>query len=260
MEKSTHNAPEQVEKYYTEWTDRYLDSFGTYFQALQTTNQEDLMWYIAELMYLGNGMRVLDAGCGVGGPALTLASKYDVDIEGITISKNQVDYALENKQKATLKGRVQFKQMDFHVLDQHYPEDHFDVVYFLESLVHSDDPERVIQAVRKVLKPQGVLYIKDLFKGPRNSIEPKFVNFAIQATNEQFCLHVREMGDILNLLTKYGFRISCCQTPRVDQNFDLGNAFTAKYLFQLRMDQEGPWTDEGFIFLHWMEILAHKHY
>ncbi len=260
MDKKMHNTPEKVEQYYAEWTDRYLESFGTYFQALQTTNQEDLMWYIADLVHLGNGMRVLDAGCGVGGPALSLASRFDIDIQGITISQNQVDYANQNKAKANLKGQVQFQKMDFHTIDQHYPENHFDVIYFLESLVHSDNPERAIQSVRKVLKPQGVLYLKDLFKGPRNPVDPQYVDYAINATNEQFCLHVRDMGEILDVLTKYGFRISFCRTPEVDQNFDLGNAFTAKYLFQLKMDQEGPWMDEGFIFLHWMEILAHKHY
>lgn len=260
MEKSSHNSTEKVGQYYAEWTDRYLESFGTYFQALQTTEQEDLMWYIADLMHLGNGMKVLDAGCGVGGPALSLAKRFEVQIEGITISDNQVAYAEENKARAELRGSVNFSQKDFHLLDEYYPENHFDIIYFLESLVHSNDPERVIRAVRKVLKPQGVLYIKDLFKGPRNPVDPQYVEYAIQATNEQFCLHVREMGDILNLLTQYGFRLSFCRTPEVDQNFDLGNAFTAKYLFQLKMDQEGPWTDEGFIFLHWMEVLAHKHY
>jgi len=260
MDTAPHNTPQKVEAYYEEWTDRYLESFGAYFQALQTNRQEDLMWYIAEQVHLGNGMRVLDAGCGVGGPALSLAKKYDIDLEGITISDNQLAYAEENKRKAELKGRVNFRKMDFHTIDEHFPGEHFDVIYFLESLVHSHDPERVIQAVRKVLKPQGVLYIKDLFRGPRNPVDPKYVEYAIQATNEQFCLHVREMGDILNLLVKYGFRISHCRTPEVEQNFDLGNAFTAKYLFQLKMDQDGPWTDEGFIFLHWMEILGHKHY
>ena len=46
----------------------------------------------------------------------------------------------------------------------------------------------------------------------------------------------------------------------VGDDFDRGNDFTAKHLFKLLINQEGPWRDEGFIFLHWMETLAHKHY
>lgn len=247
--KLTHNLPRDVEKHYELWTDRYIENFGSFFQALQTSNPEDLMYYIAENCNVQDGMNILDAGCGVGGPAIALVKKYVLDIEAITLSEVQVQHEKNLLMKTNaLKGSVNFKKMDFHNIAEHYPANHFDVIYFLESLVHSHDPEKVIQAVREVLKPNGVLYIKDLYKGPQNSVNPEFVDFAIQATDEQFCFNTQNIGDLLNILLNYGFRLDYCRTPEVEQDFSRGNAFTAKYLFKLRMDQQGPWRDEGLSF------------
>ena len=254
------NTPSAVEQYYEDWTDRYIEDFGAYFQALQTPDPADFMDYIAAVTGIRDGMRLLDAGCGVGGPAAALARKHRVDIDAVTLSQKQVDYALDRLRKAALKGTVTVSRGDFHVLEALYPRDCFDLVYFLESMVHSDDPERVIRSVRDVLKPGGTLYIKDLFRGPSNPCAAGYVEHAIAATEAQFCLRVQDMGHILTLLTRHGFRISFCQTPRVVQDFSKGNAFTAKHLFRLLQDQDGPWRDDGFIFLHWMEILAVKHY
>lgn len=256
-----HNTPEAVQTYYDEWTSRYIDSFGDVFQALQTTNPRDFFKYVGEQLHLSSGMKVLDAGAGIGGPAIHLASLYDIDIEALTISDNQVAIGKQKISEASeLVGRIQMRLGDFHKLTEYYADDMFDAIVFFESLVHSHDPAAVIAEVRRVLKPQGTLYIKDLFNGPDNPNNPKFVKFAQEATNEQFCLHIRPMGEVIDILTRAGFRVTHLRTPEVDQDFDKGNEFTARHLMKLRMDQDGPWRDEGFIFLHWMEILSTLHY
>ncbi len=260
MEKP-HNTPEAVQTYYDEWTPRYIDSFGDVFQALQTKNPRDFFRYVGEQINLSSGMNVLDAGAGIGGPAIHLASLYDVNIEALTISENQVALGYKKiAQASNLLGHINMRKGDFHKLTDYYDDNTFDAVVFFESLVHSHDPAIVIDEVRRVLKPHGTLYIKDLFKGPDNPNDPKFVTFAQDATNEQFCLHIRPMGEIIDTVTRAGFRVTHLRTPVVDQDFDKGNEFTARHLMKLRMDQSGPWRDEGFIFLHWMEILSTLHY
>jgi len=257
---SQHNKPKDVEQYYEQWTDTYIEDFGQYFQALQTENPDDLMYYIGENLGLQDGMRVLDAGCGICGPAIGLCKKYDIDLEAITLANNQVAHARENIAKADLKGTINAERGDFHELSQNYAAEEFDVIYYLESLCHSHDPDKAIAEARKVLKDKGTIYIKDLFKAPNNPNSPEGVAYAINATDEQFCLKAQLVGDILNILTKYGFKISFCREIEIPHSYDIGNAFTAKHLFKLKMDQEGPWFYDGFLFLQWLEIKAVKYY
>jgi ubiquinone/menaquinone biosynthesis C-methylase UbiE len=257
----THNTPEAVKQYYEDWTDKYIEDFGLFFQAQQTKNPKDILVNLTNVVPFYNGMNVLDAGCGVGGPAIALAKLKKVNIKALTISEVQVKYANENLQKAKwLKGKVNFMQGDFHELPKIFPEAQFDLIYFMESLVHSHNPESVINGARQILKPKGFIYIKDLFKGPTNIENPEIVNFAVNATNEQFCLKIQELGYIINLLNNNGFRIVKCGVPNFKEDFTKGNTFTAKHLFKLLEKQDGPWKDEGLIFLQWLEIVAQKHY
>lgn len=256
-----NNTPALVKQYYEDWTDKYIEDFGQFFQAQQAKNPKDILRNLTKVVPFFNGMNVLDAGCGVGGPAITLAKLKRVNIEAITIADIQLKYANENLKKAKwMKGKVTFRQGDFHQLTNYYSENHFDLIYFMESLVHSHDPELVINQAKKILKPNGYIYIKDLFKGPHNQDNPDLINFPVNATNEQFCLKVQELGDVINFLTRNGFRILKCGVPDFKEDFTKGNRFTAKHLFKLRNDRTGPWVDEGLIFLHWLEIVAQKHY
>lgn len=253
-------SPEEVKSYYENWTDKYVEDFGIIFQALQTQNQEELIDYIGQQLQLQDGMKVLDAGCGVGGPALLLAEHYDIDLQAITISPVQVEMAEAEKAKRSLKGSVQFEELDFHKIGERYEANSFDRIYFLESLVHSNDPKLVIEACRKVLKPEGTLYIKDLFYGPDDPANPGQTEYPVQKINEQFTLKIRKVGDIINMLTEAGFELQFCKKLDVEKDFDRGNLFTAKYLFKLLPDQDGPWIHKGLRFLHWLEISCKKEF
>lgn len=53
---------------------------------------------ICQKLQLSPGMHVLDIGCGWGGLARYAAEKYGVSVVGLTISKDQCDYAQQNCQ------------------------------------------------------------------------------------------------------------------------------------------------------------------
>jgi len=255
-----HNTPEAVEQYYEEWTDRYIEGFGRVFQALLTENVEDLILYIAHTIGIKDGMRVLDAGCGICGPAIMLAERFDINVEAVTVSETQMKYALENIQKSDLKGTVNVRKADFHQLEKYYQDEEFDAIFFLESLTHSHDPRKVIQSAHSVLRNEGTIYIKDLYRGPDNPSVKGQIDYPIEAIENQFCLKIRSVGEIIDTLSECGFELAFCRRPQVEANFDGGNNFTAKHLFKLLKDQNGPWVDRGMVFLNWLEIKAVKHY
>ncbi|MFC7763129.1 SAM-dependent methyltransferase [Catellatospora bangladeshensis] len=83
------------------------------------------------------GSRVLDVGCGHGGPALYLAGRLGCEIDGITLSGEQVGRATARAAEEGLSGRTGFRVAD--VLGGGIAEGAYDVVWAMESLMHIPD-------------------------------------------------------------------------------------------------------------------------
>jgi 27-O-demethylrifamycin SV methyltransferase len=105
------------------------------------------------------GQRLLDIGCGVGHPAIRLATAHDIEVVGITISQRQAELATERAAAAGLSDRVSFRFAD--AMDMPFPAESFDLVWALESLHHMPDRWHVIQQAARVLRPGGRMAIGD---------------------------------------------------------------------------------------------------
>ncbi len=70
---------------------------------------------LALFMGLKPGMKVLDVGCGVGGPAREMAKLVGCEVIGITINQNQVDRAVQLTAQEGLTGMCTFIKADWHV-------------------------------------------------------------------------------------------------------------------------------------------------
>lgn len=60
-------------------------------------------------------MKVLDMGCGVGGPARQISSFTGCHVTGININQYQVDRATVYAQKHEMANNLEFVQGDFMV-------------------------------------------------------------------------------------------------------------------------------------------------
>ncbi|MCO5570207.1 hypothetical protein L7F22_023925 [Adiantum nelumboides] len=69
--------------------------------------------FLAHSMHLRPKMRVLDVGCGVGGPAREIARFADVEIVGLNNNEYQIARGTKYTQKAGLEGQVSFAKGDF---------------------------------------------------------------------------------------------------------------------------------------------------
>ncbi|KJA25493.1 hypothetical protein HYPSUDRAFT_37472 [Hypholoma sublateritium FD-334 SS-4] len=112
--------------------------------------------YLAAQMTLRPGMRVLDVGCGVGGPAREIAQFTDCEIVGLNNNDFQIQRARKYTKKAGLEGQVTFVKGDFMKLSEQFGENSFDAVYAIEATVHAPSWEGVYGEIFKVLKPGGV--------------------------------------------------------------------------------------------------------
>ncbi|GIK05231.1 hypothetical protein Aspvir_009335 [Aspergillus viridinutans] len=112
---------------------------------------------LAASLNLSPGAYVLDAGCGVGHVAITLATKYGFRIQGIDIIQHHLDKARRNIARSGLsEGQVAVRKMDYHHLEK-FGDQTFDGIYTMETFVHATDPEAVLAEFFRVLRPGGHL-------------------------------------------------------------------------------------------------------
>ncbi|PCH42989.1 S-adenosyl-L-methionine-dependent methyltransferase [Wolfiporia cocos MD-104 SS10] len=111
--------------------------------------------YLAAKMSLRPGMRVLDVGCGVGGPAQGMARFVNVQVVGVNINEFQLGRAVRYTREAGLEEQVSFIKADFMKLSKQFEEGSFDAVYAIGATVHAPTWEGVYGEIFKVLKPGG---------------------------------------------------------------------------------------------------------
>lgn len=104
-------------------------------------------------------MKVLDVGCGVGGPAREIARFIGCEIVGITINARQVARAVELTAEAGLSDRVTFIQGDY--LRLPFPDASFDAAYAIEATVHAPDLSACYAGIARVLKPGAIFGLSE---------------------------------------------------------------------------------------------------
>lgn len=222
--------PKQVGQFYNEQTDNFLKVYGEVIQAFRTTKIDQLLDYQIESIGLKEGQRVLDAGCGVCGPARYFAKNAGVQVEAITISEDQVEKSKKYIEQENLTDKVRVTLGDYHQLQNYYESDSFDAVYFLESFGHAEKHQEVINSAWGMLKPGGTLYIKDLFikEAAIASLE-KDIQQGIQDINTAYRYNVADLYVVLKWIRKKGFILSSVKTidlPLEDfENLTISNEF-----------------------------------
>lgn len=108
----------------------------------------------------GAPLRVLDVGCGTGGPASRLVRDHGVDLLGITPSAVGIEAATARFAAAGLPGS--FEQRDG--TDNGLPDASFDRVWVLEASHLMPDREALISEASRVLRPGGRLVLCDIIR------------------------------------------------------------------------------------------------
>ncbi len=98
----------------------WLDDTMTYSSAIFETGQESLeaaqtrkYQSMVDQMGVGPGDHVLEIGCGWGGFAEYAAKERGLKVTGLTISKEQHDFAVERMERAGLSDKVDIKLQDY---------------------------------------------------------------------------------------------------------------------------------------------------
>ena len=118
--------------------------------------------YIQDRVSL-KGARVLDVGCG-GGILTEALAASGANVTGIDMAPKPLQVAKLHQHESGLE--IDYQQTTIEAYADQHPNE-FDAITCLEMLEHVPDPDSVISACRKLLKPGGQLFLSTINRNPK---------------------------------------------------------------------------------------------
>lgn len=115
---------------------------------------------LGKLAAIGPDYRVLDVGCGLGGPARTLTAEFGCDVVGLDIVSEFIEAANMITEWVGLSDRVSFREGDMRAMP--FPAADFDLVTTFHTVLNVEEKEALITEIGRVLKPGGGLLVYEV--------------------------------------------------------------------------------------------------
>jgi len=183
------NPEEKIQHYYDNlWSvgkdfgQRFIDGgfhFGYYEKGVMNYPSaiQNMNRHLEEMLGLDTNQifKVLEAGCGIGATSRYLAKKYPKShFTGISLGTEEIELAKKITQEQNLSN-IQFLTGNYN--NTGFPNNSFDCIFALESIVYAIKKEDVIKELSRILKPQGKCVIIDGFF-PRHYPSSSFLKHA----------------------------------------------------------------------------------
>jgi SAM-dependent methyltransferase len=117
---------------------------------------------LAKQMELCAGLRLLDVGSGIGGPARYFAAEHNCRVTGIDLTEEFVRVARSLTTRTKLDGLAEFRQGS--ALELPFERDTFDRAYMIHVGMNIADKSGIFREVRRVLRPAGLFTIFDILR------------------------------------------------------------------------------------------------
>lgn len=159
---------------------------------------------LAGQLGLAAGMRLLDIGSGLGGPARQLAG-YGCDVVGIDLTPEFVEVANSLTRRMGLADRVEFRLANADRLD--FADASFDGATLLHVGMNVPDKAAMFAAVHRALKPGGFFAVYDVMRMSDGALD-----FPVPWSSGPETSHVETPAAYRAALAAAGFTIAAEQS------------------------------------------------
>lgn len=202
---------------YKLWLDPQMVYSCAYFKTRETpleVAQHDKLDYICRKLDLKKGEKLLDVGCGWGALVIHAAENYGVDALGVTLSKNQAEWANRRIQELGLAGRCRVEVRDVREI-KNIEYDKISSVEMLHHIGYNSLPQYFAK-IKQLLKPGGLSFqlgvannaAKGAYRGP--VFAPKYFMPDYELS---------PIGEYLKIAEKAGFEVYDLENLR--QHYEL---------------------------------------
>jgi sterol 24-C-methyltransferase len=157
-ESILRSQPQMVSRFYDVVTKFYEYGWGQSFHFAPRRPGESLRAAqhrqeagVAELLDLGPSAKVVDVGCGVGGPLINIAKITGASITGLNFNAYQIARGQRAVRKAGLEGMCDFLLANY--LEVPLADNCFNAAYSFEAICHSPDKILCLRELWRLLRP-----------------------------------------------------------------------------------------------------------
>ncbi len=211
--------------FYELWLDKDMVYTCGYFKK-ETDSldkaQEQKLDHVLNKLQLSKGQEFIDLGCGWGGLVIRAAKKYGAKGIGVTLSKEQYDYAVARAKKEGVEDLATFHLMNYQ--DSPSLGKTFDRVVSVGMLEHvgKSNHEQFFKTVDTLLNPEGIAVVHSITQQTEEPM-PAWIDKYIFPGG-----YVPSVREVVHYLPEYDFHITDYESLRMHYNRTL-NEWTDKF-------------------------------
>lgn len=178
----------------------YWDDDKPYKQHQALLNTNRILYKKAKIQA---SEHVLDAGCGLGGSSIWMASEQQNKVTGITISAKQANYAKKIAKQRNVNQLVNFEVADY--CKTPFDDESFDVIWALESACYALNKGEFLKEAYRLLRKGGRLALCDAFMLQRE-FNSKQWHTVMEFLNGWMVPNLSSRKEFSQLLQQAGFK------------------------------------------------------
>jgi SAM-dependent methyltransferase len=153
---------------------------------------------LAKLAEVRKGEKVLDVGCGAGGPARVLAAEKGAIVTGIDIAAGLIELAKKLGEISGIPATFQ----EANALQLPFEDASFDLVWTQHAAGTIADKAKFYSEMRRVLRPGGRLAMHDLTQGSKSGC----LHMPIPCADSEDVTFLLQPESLKGVLSALGFR------------------------------------------------------
>ncbi|MDE0225055.1 MAG: class I SAM-dependent methyltransferase [Gammaproteobacteria bacterium] len=156
---------------------------------------------------LKQGMRVVDVGCGVGGPMRRVAREAGVTVVGVNNNEHQLAQAKSKNVEAGVDHMAEYVRCDF--MDMGVLEANaFDAAYAIESTCHAPDKQGAFAEIYRLLKPGALFWGQEMcLTNAFDPSDPNHVSIKEELMRGIALNHIASFEEVDRALEAVGFEV-----------------------------------------------------